>query len=124
MVAQYRALVKSHIEYDVMCEQYGEEQLDEIVYLIIEVLCSKAQFFTINGSDVPAELVRSQLLKFNSLHLQYGVDVEKAILPEQKQSFDEAKTIREEQKQSVQERLDGLGFTPKTISHIMALYDK
>lgn len=74
MVAQYRALVKSHIEYDVMREQYGEEQLDEIVYLIVEVLCSKAQFFTINGIDVPAELVRSQLLKFNSLHLQYVFD--------------------------------------------------
>ena len=74
MVAQYRALVKNHIEYDVMREQYGEEQLDEIVYLIVEVLCSKAQFFTINGSDVPAELVRSQLLKFNSLHLQYVFD--------------------------------------------------
>lgn len=55
-------------------------------------------------------------------NLNYGVDVEKTILPEQTQSFDDAKTIREEQKQSVQERLDGLGFTPKTISHIMALY--
>ena len=74
MVAQCKALIQHHIDYENMCQQYERERLDEIVYLIVEVLCSKAQFFTINGSDVPAELVRSQLLKFNSLHLQYVFD--------------------------------------------------
>lgn len=73
-VAQYKALVQHHIDYENMCQQYERERLDEIVYLIVEVLCSKAQFFTINGNDVPAELVRSQLLKFNSLHLQHVFD--------------------------------------------------
>ena len=74
MVAQYKALIQRHINYENMCQQYERERLDEIVYLIVEVLCSKAQFFTINGSDVPAEMVRRQLLKFNSLHLQYVFD--------------------------------------------------
>lgn len=74
MVAQYKALVQSHIEYDVMREQYGEEQLDEIVYLIVEVLCSKAQYFTISGEELPADLVRERLLKFRSSHLQYVFD--------------------------------------------------
>ena len=74
MVAQYKALVQHHIDYENMCQQYERERLDEIVYLIVEVLCSKAQYFTINGSEVPAELVRGQLLKFNSLHLQYVFD--------------------------------------------------
>lgn len=74
MVAQYKALVQHHIDYENMCQQYERERLDEIVYLIVEVLCSKTQYFTINGSDVPAEMVRSQLLKFNSLHLQYVFD--------------------------------------------------
>lgn len=55
-------------------------------------------------------------------NLNYGVELTKAILPEQKQSFDEVKTILPEQKQSVREVLDGLGFTRKTISHIMTLY--
>ena len=74
MVAQYKALVQHHIDYENMCQQYERERLDEIVYLIVEVLCSKAQYFTINGSDVPAEMGREQLLKFNSLHLQYVFD--------------------------------------------------
>lgn len=71
MVAQCKALVQQHIDYENMCQQYDRERLDEIVYLIVETLCSKAPFFTISGEDYPAELVRERLLKFNSLHLQY-----------------------------------------------------
>lgn len=71
MVAQYKALVQNHIDYENMCQQYERERLDEIVYLIVEVLCSKAQYFTIANKEIPAELVRERLLKFNSLHLQY-----------------------------------------------------
>lgn len=74
LVAQYKALVQGHIEYDVMCQQYEQERLDEIVYLIVEVLCSKAQYFTISGEELPADLVRERLLKFRSSHLQYVFD--------------------------------------------------
>ena len=71
MVAQYKALIRNHIDYDIMCEQYGHERLDEIVHQIVEVLCSKAQYFTISGEELPAELVRDQLLRFSSSHLEY-----------------------------------------------------
>ena len=71
MVAQYKELIRNHIEYDIMCEQYGHERLDEIVHQIVEVLCSKAQYFTISGEELPAELVRDQLLRFSSSHLEY-----------------------------------------------------
>ena len=71
MVAQYKELVQNHIEYEIMCQQYDRERLDEIVYLIVEVLCSKAQYITISGEELPADLVRERLLKFRSSHLQY-----------------------------------------------------
>ena len=71
MVAQYKELIRNHIDYDIMCEQYGHERLDEIVHQIVEVLCSKAQYFTISGEKLPAELVRDQLLRFSSSHLEY-----------------------------------------------------
>ena len=71
MVAQYKELIRNHIDYDIMCEQYGHERLDEIVHQIVEVLCSKAQYFTISGEELPAELVRNQLLRFSSSHLEY-----------------------------------------------------
>ena len=71
MVAQYKELIRNHIDYDIMCEQYGHERLDEIVHQIVEGLCSKAQYFTISGEELPAELVRDQLLRFSSSHLEY-----------------------------------------------------
>lgn len=55
-------------------------------------------------------------------NLNYGVEVGKSIRPEQKPSVDEAKTILETQNQSMQEKLESLGFMSKTTSHIMALY--
>lgn len=55
-------------------------------------------------------------------NLNYGIEVGKSIRPEQKPSVDEAKTILETQNQSMQEKLESLGFMSKTTSHIMALY--
>lgn len=55
-------------------------------------------------------------------NLNYGVEVGKSIRPEQKPSVDEAKTILETQNQSMQEKLESLGFMSKTTSHIIALY--
>ena len=74
MVAYYKDLVRKNIEYETMCPQYGRERLDEIVFQIVETLCSKAEYFTISGDPLPAELVREQLLKFSSKHLQYVFD--------------------------------------------------
>ena len=73
-VAYYKELVRKNIEYETMCSQYGRERLDEIVFQIVETLCSKAEYFTISGNPLPAELVREQLLQFSSKHLQYVFD--------------------------------------------------
>ena len=73
-VAYYKELVRKNIEYETMCQQYGRERLDEIVFQIVETLCSKAEYFTISGNPLPAELVREQLLQFSSKHLQYVFD--------------------------------------------------
>ncbi len=71
VVAQVSAIVKSHIGYDVLIQQYGKERLDEIVLLMVEVLCSKAPTYTISGEEYPAELVRDRLCRLSSLHIQY-----------------------------------------------------
>lgn len=70
-VAQLCEIVKQHISYDIMCQEYDSKRLDEIVALIVEVLCSKADIFNIAGEDYPAELVHNRLLSLNSLHIQY-----------------------------------------------------
>ncbi len=71
LMEQVRAIVHRNIDYDVMCQQFEQSRLDEIVSLMVEVLCSKALFFAISGEEYPAELVHDRLLKINSLHIQY-----------------------------------------------------
>lgn len=55
-------------------------------------------------------------------NLNYGVEVGKTIHPEQKPSFTDAETILPTAKPSVEDVLSGLGFTAKTVSHILRLY--
>ena len=71
LMTQIRAIVHRNISYELMCQQFERERIDEIVSLMVEVLCSKSLFFTISGEEYPAELVHERLLKINSLHIQY-----------------------------------------------------
>lgn len=32
----YRDLIMTNIEYDILCERYGEERMDEVVELMLE----------------------------------------------------------------------------------------
>lgn len=70
-VEQMRQLVHNHLEYALMCQQFDRNQLDEIVSLMVEVLCSKALFFTISSTEYPAELVHERLLSLRSSHVEY-----------------------------------------------------
>ena len=55
-----RKTTKTKTYLRLMREQYGVEQLDEIVYLIVEVLCSKAQYFTISGEELRGARSRTE----------------------------------------------------------------
>ena len=50
------------------------EQLDEIVDLVQETVCSTRSRIRVAGNDYPAEVVRSKLLKLNSEHIRFVTD--------------------------------------------------
>ncbi|MBR5088685.1 MAG: helix-turn-helix domain-containing protein [Ruminiclostridium sp.] len=70
-IEETRALVKDNIEYDVISGQYEKEQLDEIVEIMTEVICTSRDMITVGKQDMPAETVRSRFLKVNSEHIDY-----------------------------------------------------
>ena len=70
----YEELVKENIEYDILCERYGRERMDEVVELILEIVCVKRPYFRICGQDYPSEVVKSRLLKLHSGHIEYVFD--------------------------------------------------
>ena len=73
---RYRDLILENIDYDVLASDphVDREQLDEIVDLVQETVCSTRSQIRVAGNDYPAEVVRSKLLKLNSEHIRFVMD--------------------------------------------------
>ena len=73
---RYRDLILENIDYDVLASDphVDREQLDEIVELVQETVCSTRSRIRVAGNDYPAEVVRSKLLKLNSEHIRFVMD--------------------------------------------------
>ena len=72
----YRELILENIDYDVLASDphVDREQLDEIVDLVQEAVCSTRDRIRVGGNDYPAEVVRSKLLKLNGEHIRFVMD--------------------------------------------------
>ena len=73
---RYRDLILENIDYDVLASDphVDREQLDEIVDLVQETVCSTRSQIRVAGNDYPTEVVRSKLLKLNSEHIRFVMD--------------------------------------------------
>jgi hypothetical protein len=47
------------------------EELDDIVAIMVDCICTRSKTIRVGGQNMDAEVVRSQLLKLNSEHIQY-----------------------------------------------------
>lgn len=73
-INSYRELIEDNIEYDILCDRYGRERMDELVELMLDTVCSKREYITISGDDYPKEVVKSRFLKLSSSHIEYAFD--------------------------------------------------
>ena len=73
---EYEHRIKKNISYDILLQDKRIDQslVDEIVELILEILCSRRKTIRIAGDDYPADLVKERLLKLNSEHMRYVLD--------------------------------------------------
>lgn len=70
----YRRLIRKNIEYNCLIQsnRYGQkEKIDELVELILDILCSKRPILRIAGDDYPAEFVKARFLMLRSDHMEY-----------------------------------------------------
>ena len=72
----YRDIIKENIEYDHLLRysQIDPEELDGIVELLVETVCTARKTIRVAGDDYPAELVKAKLLKLNSGHIEFVMD--------------------------------------------------
>ena len=66
-----RVQVMQNIEYDILCERYPPERLDEIVDIASEALCTRRATFTLGKDTYPYALVKDRLLRLNASHIGY-----------------------------------------------------
>lgn len=73
---KYRKIIKNNIEYDILSARNpcSKEELDEIVGLMLDTVCSKKEYIRVGGDNKPGEVVKGQLLKLGSEHIEYCME--------------------------------------------------
>ena len=73
---KYRELIKENIDYEVMISDDPDHAdiLEEILDLMVDVVCTNTKYIRVSGDDKPAETVRSQFLKLDSGHIKFVMD--------------------------------------------------
>ena len=66
--SKYLEIIKENIEYEY---QFEKEKIDELVEIMLDVICSKKDAIRVNGEDIPHEVVKSRFLKLDSSHIDY-----------------------------------------------------
>ena len=72
----YRDLILENIEYDTLIQnpRIDREQLDEIVDILLETVCTNRKSIRVAGDDYPAELVKAKFLKLGSHHIEFVME--------------------------------------------------
>ena len=72
----YRELIRENIRYDDFVREHPWDvgQLDEMVELMVEAVCSKRKTIRVAGNDFLQEMVKSRLLKLDAEHIRFVFD--------------------------------------------------
>ncbi len=72
----YRSYLYKQLEMEYLKERYPYETevLDSIMDMMLDAICSNRKTIRIAGDDKPVNVVKSQLLKLNSSHVEYVMD--------------------------------------------------
>ncbi len=67
----YEEIIKENIEYDILKLDFKGEWLDNIIEVMLDVLCSDNKTVRINSSNVPIEQVRKRYMQIDDMHIRY-----------------------------------------------------
>ena len=74
VIEGYREQIKMNIEYEYLLQRHPYDDLDEIVDLMLEVLCTQEDFVKIGTKQVFTVLAKERFLKLDSSHIEYVLD--------------------------------------------------
>ena len=71
----YADIIRENIGYDYLLESIPSQKgrINEIIGIMIDVVCSTKKYIRVNGEDFPQSVVKSQFLKLDSSHIEYVI---------------------------------------------------
>ena len=73
-----REEIKESIEYNALRTEYRIDELEEIVDLMTDVLCSTRPTLRIGGEELSTEVVKARFWRLDQSHIEYVLDRMKA----------------------------------------------
>ena len=69
----YRKMISGNISYDLLCQEYPHqrEQLEEILEILVETVCTTRQTVRVAGNNFPTEVVKGRLMKLTAEHIRF-----------------------------------------------------
>lgn len=69
----YFSILKENISYEELCANNPKEkaQVDELLSIMLDVICSTKPTIRVNGEELPKEVVKSVFLKLDDEHIDY-----------------------------------------------------
>ncbi len=69
----YQEIISQNISYDLLRQEYPhqQEQLEEILEILVETVCTTRQTVRVAGSNFPAEVVKGRLMKLTAEHIRF-----------------------------------------------------
>ena len=76
MRSRYEELIRNNLELDILAQssRLDMDRINEMVEIMLDVVCSTKPTIRINGEDMPQQVVKSRFLKLNSSHIEYILD--------------------------------------------------
>ena len=83
LIDEMRKLIMQNIDYEYFVQDYenpkhrisgSKDELDELVEIMTECVCSKSPTIRIGKQDIPQELVKSRYLKLTHENIEYVFD--------------------------------------------------
>ena len=71
---KYREIISENIEFDILSQRYPSKQINEIVEIMLEAVCSTKPTIRVGQEEKPQAVVKSQLLKLNESHIECALD--------------------------------------------------
>ena len=65
---EYLEIIRENIDYECFTEK---EKVDELVEIMLDVICSIRKTVRVNGEDLPTEIVKNRFLKLDNSHIDY-----------------------------------------------------